>query len=557
MKTTLHQTHALVATLRLPCVLAVALWGSFAAVNALGQESSAPDKVPSAVQNLPEFALVGGHLEFQRLLKSDMLAMAPIEVADAWCEETLGLDLDSVRDVTFAVGLPMGGGVPPMGVVINLTSDFDPASIAPELLLSEEPETIGGRLIYEVGEPNNVFYLHATDSKSVFITTPMMLEPMIGATDGTSALSKLVANSASRNPDFVLAASLQLVRPMINQFAPAMAEDFPPQFRRLSEIPVHLDALVIEASLDGANMTSRLEIVGVDENAAENMNEIIGEMIVEGKEMFAKQIETEVVGEGKIPDAQRAYGKRISDHFAVMAKPKLDGDRLVYESNATTSIATVGVLTGLLLPAVQAAREAARRMNASNNLKQIALAMHNYHSAYRKLPDAAITADDGTPLLSWRVSILPFVEEQALYEQFHLDEPWNSQHNIQLLDQMPEIYTDPSLPLPPGETVFHAMVGKQNMMTPGQVIRFRDIRDGLSNTIMVAEVDAGEAVPWSAPVDLTIDTDSPIDQFGHAHPGGFHVVLGDGSVRFITHNIDLDVFRALLTKDGGEVVNLP
>ena len=90
-------------------------------------------------------------------------------------------------------------------------------------------------------------------------------------------------------------------------------------------------------------------------------------------------------------------------------------------------------------------------MTASNNLKQLALGIHNFHSAYRKLP-AARTDENGQPLLSWRVAILPFIEQQALYEQFHLDEPWDSEHNLKLIDQMPATFTDPSLMLPPGMT---------------------------------------------------------------------------------------------------------
>ena len=96
-------------------------------------------------------------------------------------------------------------------------------------------------------------------------------------------------------------------------------------------------------------------------------------------------------------------------------------------------IAIIAVLIALLLPAVQAAREAARRSQCVNNLKQIGLAMHNYHAQQNKFPGAAITNKQGKPLLSWRVAILPLLDQQGLYEKFKLDEPWDSPHNRALL----------------------------------------------------------------------------------------------------------------------------
>ena len=121
------------------------------------------------------------------------------------------------------------------------------------------------------------------------------------------------------------------------------------------------------------------------------------------------------------------------------------------ELKSQANIATAGILVGLLLPAVQSARGAARRMTASNNLKQVMLGLHNYHDAYKRLPPSAITDDNGKPLLSWRVAVLPFVEEQALYEKFHLDEPWDSEHNLPLSKELPAAYDLPGIPLPQGQ----------------------------------------------------------------------------------------------------------
>ena len=118
------------------------------------------------------------------------------------------------------------------------------------------------------------------------------------------------------------------------------------------------------------------------------------------------------------------------------SKGRLKGRRLAI---AGIVLGLVGCLftVSLLLPAFRSAREAARRAQCTNNLKQIGLAFHNYHEANGCLPPAAITDGSGKPLLSWRVALLPFIEASPLYSRFHLDEPWDSPHNLALLDPMP------------------------------------------------------------------------------------------------------------------------
>jgi Protein of unknown function (DUF1559) len=168
------------------------------------------------------------------------------------------------------------------------------------------------------------------------------------------------------------------------------------------------------------------------------------------------------------------------------------------------------VAVGLLLPAVQAARAAARRMQSSNNLKQLALANLNYESAFKRFPAAFSTDEAGKPLLSWRVQILPFIEQNDLYQQFHLDEPWDSEHNLKLLEKMPQVFRSPESRAPVGNTVYLGIGGKQgvirafdksNPRSP-RGVRFGDMVDGSSNTIMVIETSDKFAVEWTKPVEF-------------------------------------------------------
>jgi hypothetical protein len=213
------------------------------------------------------------------------------------------------------------------------------------------------------------------------------------------------------------------------------------------------------------------------------------------------------------------------------------------------------VMVALLLPAVQAAREAARRAQCVNNLKQIALAMHNYHDAEGRFPAAALTGDSGQPLLSWRVALLPYLGEQGLYAQFHLDEPWDSPHNRAVASRMPTVFACPSEPPGGGgTTTYQVVVGPATMFTGSpEGVRISDITDGTSNTIMV--VESATPVPWTAPQDLSAASPTPLAGCGSKHPQGFNTALADGSVRFIKTSISPATFHNLLTRAGGEVIS--
>jgi hypothetical protein len=210
----------------------------------------------------------------------------------------------------------------------------------------------------------------------------------------------------------------------------------------------------------------------------------------------------------------------------------------------------------LAVPAVQKTREAARRNQSSNNLKQIALAMHNYHDTFGRFPPHAKTDKQGKPTLSWRVAILPFIEQDNLYRQFNLDEPWDSEHNKKLLEQMPTIYA----PVNAGtkekyETFYQAFVGKGTVFEPGEKITFASIMDGTSNTLMV--VEAGDSVPWTKPEDLPFDPTKPLPKVGAEFPDVFVAAFCDGSVREIPKNIDAKKLRLLILRNSGEPKSPP
>lgn len=224
-------------------------------------------------------------------------------------------------------------------------------------------------------------------------------------------------------------------------------------------------------------------------------------------------------------------------------------------------VCVVGILVALLLPAVQSAREAARRMQCASNLKQIGMGFHNYHDAHGHFPPAYTVDEDGKPLHSWRVLILPFLEQQALYEQFKLDEPWDSPHNLRLAEMMPKIYQCPSDGGPPTFTDYMVLTGPETIFDGSKSATLNQITsgDGTSQTILVVEAK-GATTRWTEPVDIELAKSSlktiggPPGDIGSHHPGGAMVLFADATVRYLNKSVPPQTIKALATKNGGEAV---
>lgn len=230
---------------------------------------------------------------------------------------------------------------------------------------------------------------------------------------------------------------------------------------------------------------------------------------------------------------------------------KVDGETIT----ATASIEDVASALNQLAPAIQGARSAAMRTQSLNNLKQLALAMHLHHDARNSLPARASYSADGKPLLSWRVHLLPYLEQVALYQQFRLDEPWDSEANLKLLAQMPAVYRAPEDEVSSTNASYFAVTGPGTPFDGRQGATFREFTDGLSNTILL--VEAKQATPWTKPEDVAYDPDGAVPKLGGWRgPGEFLTAFADGSVHAM-RNVDDDTLRRWIGKADGLTVPLP
>jgi hypothetical protein len=279
-------------------------------------------------------------------------------------------------------------------------------------------------------------------------------------------------------------------------------------------------------------------------------------LVVQSEDAASAHALADVTGRGlqwlSKQDEFRQIVPKVEELIPVLI-PKVVGDRL-----ALTLDESAPVVASALAGMVGNVRTSAAQAQAANNLKQIALAMHNHAGAYRdNLPAHAIYSKDGkTPLLSWRVAILPFIECDNLYKQFKLEEPWDSEHNKKLIPLMPKTFQIPNAPptREPGMTHFQVFVGggaawERGTKPPGMP---RTFVDGTSNTIVIAE--AAEPVIWTKPDDLTYDPQRPLPKLGINPALGFLVAMGDGSVRRISPQITEKTLRAAITAAGQEAL---
>lgn len=257
----------------------------------------------------------------------------------------------------------------------------------------------------------------------------------------------------------------------------------------------------------------------------------------------------------------------------------------------TATLSNQTVLTNALASLVTAmieVRKASLRIGSLQNLKQLVLAMHLYHDKHKHFPSAVIMGPDGKTPHSWRVALLPYLDQEKLYQEYRLNEPWDSEHNKQILAKMPEVFNNPTDNRPGHLTSYLAVVGPNTVFgkpthavggagiemsteafVPGGLgggsgveskpgpsagVYIRQITDGTSNTIAI--VEATREIPWTKPEDISFDGKT-VPELGGFYPGGFCVGLCDGSADFFPETIKLEIFRDLLLINDGHLNKWP
>ena len=191
---------------------------------------------------------------------------------------------------------------------------------------------------------------------------------------------------------------------------------------------------------------------------------------------------------------------------------------------------------------------------SKSHVREILLAFNNYYSVYDHFPPAAIYGDDGQPNLSWRVALLPYLGQEALFNEFRQDEPWDSPHNKALISRMPAVFQTPDSPAPEGQTRLRGLMGRGAMFEGTQGVRLEGVTDGTSNTAIIAS--AREPIIWTRPGELRFKSDGYLPLLDNSNSPECLVGMADGAVREVSPKNGM-LLHTLMTRAGGEVVNWP
>lgn len=455
------------------------------------------------------------------------------------------------------IGQAMGGGQPDgaaiskqlMGgenamIVVRTSKDID---IAPMMAQGNATEsTHDGKKYYLLKNPDPnapVMALHAVDSKTFLMASEPGLKAAI--TNGPGEVTNDQFAFVSRSNHFVQAFSSPLLAGMSAGIPdPPQAPNVPPQVAQLvSAIKGRISggAIILDA---GSDLALNIKLNLTEESAAGEANQALAGLVMMGKQMAPL-----AVGQAP-PLLQPSIGQAVNSLASSSA-----------DSSVTVSVTIPGTLVQVLkdnpelLGPMAGGRQGGGPLRQNNNLRQVGLAMHNFHDTYSHFPvaDGNGEAGDGKKSgLSWRVHILPYVDQAVLYNQFRLDEAWDSPHNIALVNQMPDVFKVDGVDQP-GQTTMHVFASPNTPFDPEKPIGIRDITDGSSNTIMVVVAGPESAAQWTKPGGLTLEAANPAGVLGTLGLT-FPVVFCDGAVKNISATVDPQVLNNLIQFNDGNPV---
>lgn len=498
----------------------------------------------------------------KQLMVQKELEYLPLEMVSATIEENLGIPIDKVDR------LDLVGSVNEMGfdisIVLQMESGFKESSLEESMFRGDWQSEDGVNIRRSKSQPSSAL-IRWKEGKYIFGDVSAAAKMMKGFEEGP--LSEVASKVKGKELAIFLFA-MEPYRTKFGEQVKQMGQFAPPGFANnlgfLVEDMKHTAVrwnvasgkiqFVITAEEDGSIDAIEDALVGLAIATGEQYMQIIPMMFGQDPEMAQVLME---------------YVERLNAGYADLWKPTKTKNRLLLEVSLTdpmliTSIVGLSTFSMGIAPmqmafngGPQPAMAAPRVMDpAANTIRELTLSILNHESAFKKFPPAASVNADDEPLLSWRVKVLPFLGENELYQKFHLDEPWDSEHNIKLLPLMPKIFQSSYDPLEPGLTPFVAVVGSECVFEEKVPRALRDIPDGLSNTIWLVVVDDEHAVPWTAPKDFNPDPENPGDGLRINEDNDTYVFgFCDGSVQSMSIAQVADLW-AFFTRAGGEVAQI-
>ncbi|MBW3542201.1 MAG: DUF1559 domain-containing protein, partial [Planctomycetes bacterium] len=437
--------------------------------------------------------------------------------------------------------------VPTPTMIFRFSQDVDPQMLMGRLPAQLQNKTHAGRQYYVAQTPGGPMAAFFPSNRMMIVSSEPLLQKMLTAKDAESPVIKQL-RAAKDEYDAMLVVNLLPQRAALQQMTQQVRQDVPQPFQGLLELPAKVKTItaVADASTAAGGNLLTLSIEADDSEAAKQIEQVLGGLVGFAKAAYQDW---------------RAAGAIEAPAYTEELLPVADSlvERMTTETTGDVFTLTVGRPEGyeklpeLLRPAIEDAQRQAQVNIQRNKLKQIGLAFHNYHDTHGEMPNAGAGAGGAGQGLSWRVHLLPQLDEQALYEQFNLDEPWDSEQNKALIEQMPDVYA-PLQGEPNGKTSMHVFIGENAAFGGETGPKFAQITDGASNTILVVEAGPDTAVEWTKPGGLELNPENPKEALGDIPEGGLNVLMMDGAVRRVAADIADMTLKALITPRGKEVV---
>jgi len=525
--------------LGLPCLFALTAW----MVTAHAAEPTVKTvALPPELERVPQDAPFFAHVRVGDLLKSKIVAdvrkkMAPqFLIAETAFSTMTGSKLEEIESVSFYwPQLKQPPDTEEFVVIVTMSTPYDREKIKkalPKLDPPKNPEFIAI-------SPQHV--IHFTTPKTLAIMTKGQGDAYLKPTKNAGPQLDALKAAASKDATAMLGLNFATFPDEIRTNVPEQIRPIVPLFEsKLVRVQAKVGSDIdVFAQADGGNAALAADI----EDAMKALFNLFDEGVKDGTKELTRNDE----------EGNAAYIKLLKEIQTMYkaVKVKREGTSVVatMKFSGTYSFADLG--TTIFRDSTGVGGN--DRIKSQNNLRQIVLAMHNYYSANNGFPPAAVCDKKGKPMLSWRVLILPYVEQDALYKQFKLDEPWDSDNNKKLIEKMPKVYMQPGFHKE-GEfkTHYRLFVGGGAAFDYIKGPKFEAITDGTSSTIMV--VEAADGVIWTKPEELEYDANKPVPKLGYFYNKRAHIGIMDGSVRTVTDKLDEKTLRLLITPDDGQPV---
>ena len=432
-------------------------------------------------------------------------------------------------------GIDVIGGPPPPTAILTMTDTFDPNPIVETLMRIGEPvhESFEGFELKGNGREVTWF----PDKRTAVIGSLESIKHRITTMKSGSPGAKELISQLHLGADASFAANIGSQSSLVDQ----AVENTPiPGIGLAQQVRWVSVQLSLTSKTDGP--LAGLSLTFADENSAGAIAGMARGFLDAGKQK-AKEL-AQPAQDDDDKDAVK-LGLQIVD------SAEIHHDRHKV-SLIVPSPKEMARLPELLKPAFERAKASQQEVRHQNNLRQIGLAFHNYEAAYLKFPGAGGTEQTGKGL-SWRVHLLPQLDQAELYQKFHLDEPWDSDHNKQLIEQMPDVFKVDGV-TGAGKTSIHIFTGPGAPFENDQAPGFAAIKDGASLTILIVEAAAETAEVWTKPGGLNFDPKNPLKALGNLPENRMRVLMFDGSYHSLPLSIAPETLRKLIQSADGETI---